>query len=275
MSSGGLQALMAGVNIIEGYNKSQIARTMEKAQYQLRVARRDNTELLKKEGNKLAAATADLRRVEQSLYNQRLGRQFERSKEQYNKQYVQVMDGLTSDRLTSRLQSSQAMGALAAQAAYAGVAGGSVEQLEQVEHLRQSRVEAAIDQQVENAQYAKGVTDAGLLDNYVAQIDTSAVFADIDYTPADLVLNNSWQHKYTIGNALADGLNGASGNLNNLGMDLRQYNMNDLNGGGKDNGGVGGKSKQAGGFSFSDMFGGGNSAGSSGGNGSSSGWRLW
>ncbi|QYW05825.1 putative structural protein [Vibrio phage vB_VpaP_G1] len=282
------QFVMAGINMAEGYNKAKIAQTMEDAQYKLRVARRDNKELLRKESNKLATATANLKRVEQSLYNQRLGRDYERSKEQSDKQYAQVVDGLTSDRFTSRLQSSQALGALAAQAAYNGVGGGSVAQLEQVESLRQARVESAINKSEENAHYAKAITDVGLLDNYVSQVSTSSIFADIDYTAPDLVFNNSWQHKWTIGKAAMDGMNGFMYNMNNLNMDLSQY-RDQFESGGSENKGIGGAGKsqksesKGGGFSFTDMFssfGGSSSsssssAGSSGGSGSSSGWRLW
>ncbi|CCI88421.2 hypothetical protein BN110_002 [Yersinia phage phiR8-01] len=246
------QIAMAAVNVLEGYGQAGSKRKLARAQYKLESGRADRKEGLRVAGNELAAATATLQRTEQSLQNQRIGRQAERDIDSSARSYTQAMDGLASDKFNTRLQAMNNVGQMAAEAAAAGVAGGSVEQVEQVERLRQARVEVGIQRGEENARWAKLQQDTAIMDQFISQTDTSAIFADLDYTAKDMVFNNEWQHKYSLGKAAMDGMNGFSGNMNNIGINASEWTAKQEKQGTT---GFGGKSTM---FSY---FGGGNKGG--------------
>ncbi|AKQ07698.1 hypothetical protein [Yersinia phage vB_YenP_ISAO8] len=212
-----VQIAMAAINMIEGAGKASSQRKLAKAQYKLDSGRADRADKLRQGQNEFNAATANLQRIEQSLNNQRLGRIAEREMDQSARNYTQVMDGLASDKFSTKLQSMNNIGQMAASAAAAGVAGGSIEQVEQVERLRAARVDNELDKQGENAKWAKIYNDTAIQDNLISQTDTSGIFADIDYTAKDLVFDNSWQHKYGLMDAAMDGMNGFSGNMDKVG----------------------------------------------------------
>lgn len=221
-----VQIAMAAINMIEGASKASSQRKLAKAQYKLDSGRADRADKVRQGQNEFNAATANLQRIEQSLNNQRLGRIAEREMDQSARNYTQVMDGLASDKFTNKLQAMNNVGQMAAAAAAAGVAGGSIEQVEQVENLRAARVDNEINKQGENAKWAKIYNDTAIQDNLISQTDTSGIFADLDYTAKDLVFDNSWQHKYSLGDAALDGMNGFSGNMDKVGkggVNLQQF----------------------------------------------------
>lgn len=211
------QLTMAGVNMIEGHGKAKSNRILAEAQYTLDSGRADRAHAVRGANNELGAATASLQRIEQSLNNQRLGRIAEQQQDAVSRNYVQAVDGLTSQKFENRLASANNLGSVAASAAAAGVAGGSVEQVAQVEGLRAARVDKALQDQQDNATWAKLYNDTGIQDNLISQTDTSGIFADIDYTSKDLVFNNAWQHKYSLMDSALDGMNGFMGNMDKVG----------------------------------------------------------
>ncbi|QOC54370.1 hypothetical protein Atoyac15_06 [Aeromonas phage Atoyac15] len=211
------QLIMAGVNMIEGHGKAKSNRMLAEAQYTLDSGRADRAHAVRGASNELGAATASLQRVEQSLNNQRLGRITEQKQDENSRNYVQSIDGITSQKFENRLVSANNLGSVAASAAAAGVAGGSVEQVAQVEGLRAARVNKALEDQQDNANWAKLYNDTAIQDNLISQTDTSGIFADIDYTSKDLVFNNAWQHKYSLMDSAMDGMNGFMGNMDKVG----------------------------------------------------------
>lgn len=215
------QIAMAAVNIVEGYGKAKTARKLAEAQYKLEAGREDNRQLVLDAQNELSIATANLTRYQQQRQNDRIGKAMEKQDEQEAFNWGKQVDGLTSARFDQRIEGASALGSLTAQAAFAGVGGGSVEQVRMTEEARQARADAAVVQGLQDAKYVSALSKAAVIDNGYSQLDDSYVFADLDLTPKGLVMNNAWQHKYSLGTAAMDGMNGFSGNMDKVGLNLQ------------------------------------------------------
>lgn len=215
------QIAMAAINIVEGYGKSKTNRMLAEAQYKLDKGREDNKQLVRDAQNELSIANANLTRYQQQRQNERVGKAMEQQDEQEAFNWGKQVDGLTSARFDQRIEGASALGSLSAQAAFAGVGGASIEQVRMTEEARQVRADAAIVQGLKDAKYVAALSKAAIIDNGYNQLDDSYVFADLDMTPKGLVMNNAWQHKYSLGSAAMDGMNGFSGNMDKVGVNLQ------------------------------------------------------
>lgn len=232
---------LGGANLLTGASDARTNRKVAKAQYELDKGRAERKAALVAESNKIAAGAASLQRLEQSLQNKRLGRRLEADMDVASKNYSQQLDQMSADKFTSRLQSAAVVGSISAMAASAGVGGASVEMVEQTERMRQARVENALDKDTTNLNYAKNATLAGLIDNYNASYDRRDIYADIDYTAPDLVIDTSYQYRYNPLQAVGDFVSGSQGNVSNLGLNISQAGFQGIDwfGTGRNNKGTG------------------------------------
>ena len=232
---------LGGANMFTGYSDAKRNRKLAKAQYELDSSRAKRKAELVTESNKIAAGAASLQRLEQSLQNKRLGRRLEAGMDVASKNYSQQLDQLSLDKFTNRLQSASVVGSITAMAASAGVGGASVEMIEQTERMRQARTENALDKDQSNVKYAKDATLAGLIDNYNSAYDRRDIYADIDYTAPDLVIDTSYQYNYSPLQAVGDFVSGSQGNVSNLGFDISKEGFKGIDwfGTGRNNKGTG------------------------------------
>lgn len=213
--------IMAGVNMLEGYGQAKTKQKLAKAQYKLDSARADIKEWTTASSNMMAMADASARDFE-------MRRQNKKKLEAYGEQVSQEAwnasnqaDKMNSSRFESRLQNMGNIGSLVAAAAAAGVGGSSVTAVADAENLRQSRVEEQASRDMGDWQYARNLNQISMMDNAFNSLDLSAGnFANLTYSTRDMVTDNSWQHKWSIGKGLMDGVNGFMGNMDKIGIDV-------------------------------------------------------
>lgn len=215
-----VQMIMAATNIIAGKGMASAKKTLADAQYKFDTARADNKFMTQAAGNLMKASQADVDRANQARQNKQAMRQMETGLDQEAFNYGKAVDGLNSDRFSQRMQGAEALGALVASASAAGVGGGSVEQLAETERFRQEVQDAAMEQGIKDTTYASALNRTSIMDNQYNQIDTSPILAGFDYSARDFVMKDNQAGKYGISNMLADGMNGFSGNMNNVGVTL-------------------------------------------------------
>lgn len=254
------QIAMAAINIVEGYGKSKTNRLLAEAQYKLEAGREENKQMVRDAQNELSIANANLTRYQKQRQNERIGKAMEKQDEQEAFNWGKQVDGLTSARFAQRVEGASALGSLSAQAAFAGVGGASIEQVRMTEEARQARADAAVVQGLQDAKYVSALSKSAIIDNGYNQLDDSYVFADLDLTPKGLVMNNAWQHKYTLGSMAMDGMNGFSGNMDKVGINLQSQGYKgdtQLFGGkgtGAKNQGLGGAGAKSGAGGFMSKF---------------------
>ena len=246
------QIMMGAVNTVDGYANSKTKRKLAGAQYELDTGRADRKDGLRKENNKLAIATADLDRFQIDRANRKKTEAMEKNLAIQDKQAAGAMDQLSSQRIDSRLEGAGTMGAIAAQKAAAGVGGNTLSMIENAESLRQARVDKSFERAEADARFMNEASRSALMDNTFSNLDQSYVFASLDMTPKDLVIDTTKAMKWNLGQGARDFANGFQGNMNQLGgggVNLQQsgykpeYNMFDIFKGG----GTGGNNKGLGG----------------------------
>lgn len=213
--------IMAGVNILEGIGQSGYKEKLAKAQYKLDSARADIKTWQTAGANMVAMAEASNRDFE-------MRRQNKKKLEAYGEQVSQEAwnaanqaDKMNKSRFESRLQNMGNLGSVIAAAAAAGVGGSSVESVYNAEQLRQSRMEEQTSRDMADWQYARNLNQVSMMDNAFNSLDLSAGnFANLTYAARDMVSDNSWQHKWSLGKGLMDGANGFMGNMDKLGLDV-------------------------------------------------------
>lgn len=217
------QIAMSAVNMIEGWSQASSKRKLAKAQYNYDKSAAANKALNNASNNMLQMADANLARYNEWRQNKQTMDKFgsDWSQNAYNS--AKIIDGLNSKKFEDRLASAGNLGSIAAAAAAAGVGGASVQQNLQVERLRQQRQDDANSQQLQDAQYADGLNRVAMIDNAYKQLSTDPVFANLNYQAQDMVVDNSWAEKYTLGKAAMDGMNGFSGNMNNIGINASEW----------------------------------------------------
>lgn len=212
--------IMAGVNMLEGFAQSEWKGKLAKAQYKLESTRADIKTWQTAGANMMAMADASNRDFE-------MRRQNKKKLEAYGEQVSQEAwnaanqaDQMNKSRFESRLQQMGNLGSVIAAAAAAGVGGGSVEDVYNAEQLRQSRVEEQASRDMGDWQYARNLNQISMMDNAFNSLDLSAGnFANLTYATRDMVTDNSWQHKWSLGKGLMDGVNGFMGNMDKIGVD--------------------------------------------------------
>lgn len=213
--------IMAGLNVLGGFGQSKTNQKLAKAQYKLDSTRADIKEWTTASANMMAMADASNRDFE-------MRRQNKKKLEAYGEQVSQEAwnasnqaDKMNSSRFESRLQNMGNLGSLAAAAAAAGVGGSSVTAVADAENLRQSRIEKQASRDMADWQYARNLNQTSMMDNALNSLDLSAGnFANLTYSTRDMVTDNSWQHKWSIGKGLMDGASGFMGNMDKLGLDV-------------------------------------------------------
>lgn len=212
--------IMAGVNMLEGFAQSEWKGKLAKAQYKLDSTRADIKTWQTAGANMMAMADASNRDFE-------MRRQNKKKLEAYGEQVSQEAwnaanqaDQMNKSRFESRLQQMGNLGSVIAAAAAAGVGGGSVEDVYNAEQLRQSRVEEQASRDMGDWQYARNLNQISMMDNAFNSLDLSAGnFANLTYSTRDMVTDNSWQHKWSLGKGVMDGVNGFMGNMDKIGID--------------------------------------------------------
>lgn len=252
------QIAMAAVNMVEGWSSASSKQKLAKAQYQYDKSAAANKALNNASNNMLQMADANLARFNEWRQNKQTMEKFgsDWSQNAYNS--AKVIDGLNSRKFEERLANAGNLGSIAAAASAAGVGGASVEQNSQVERLRQARQSDASSNQIRDAQYADGLNRVALIDNAYNSLTTGSNFANLNYQAQDMVVDNSWASKYSLGKAAMDGVNGFSGNMNNIGINASDWTASNEK---KGTTGFGSMSNM---FSW---FGGGSSGGKSSGGG--------
>lgn len=247
------QIIMGAVNTVEGYGNNKIKRKVAGAQYELASGRAERKDMLRKESNKLAIATADLDRFQQDRANRKRTEAMEKNMAIQDRQAATAMDQLSAQRIDSRLEGASTLGSIAAQKAAAGVGGSTLSMIENAESIRQARVDQSFVQAESDARFMNEASKSALMDNAFSNLDQSYVFASLDMTPKDLVLDTTKGMKWSIGQGAMDFASGFTGNMNQLGGDSGvnmqqsgykpEYNLFDIFKGG----GTGGKNKGIGG----------------------------
>ena len=252
------QIAMAAVNTIEGWSQAKSQRKLASAQYEYDRSAASNRGLANASANMISMVNANTARYNQWRQNKLEQDAFGKAWSQQGYNSAKTMDALNSKSFESRVAAAGNLGAIAASAAAAGVGGASVRQMEQVEELRQARQSDSIEQAKVDATYAANEQKTALIDNSTRGISFDPVMAGLNYQAVDMVVDNSWQHKYSIGRAAMDGFNGFSGNMNNIGFDASKWTSKQED---KGTTGFGGMSTM---FSWFKGMGGGASGGGSG-----------
>lgn len=212
--------IMAGVNMLEGASQASWKTKLSKAQYKLDSTRADIKTWQTAGNNMLAMAEASNRDFE-------MRRQNKKKLEAYGEQVSQEAwnaskqaDAMNKSRFEASLKNAGNLGSIVAAAAAAGVGGSSVEQAYQAEELRQSRQDEQASRDMADWQYSRNLNQISMMDNAFNSLELSAGnFADLTYSTRDMVTDNSWQHKWSIGKGVMDGVNGFMGNMDKLGVD--------------------------------------------------------
>ena len=218
---------MAAVNVIESYNMAGAKFKHAKAQYKLEEGRAQNKQLIQHSNNLFEAATANLNRYQQQRDNAKKMDAGAEALRQDTWNYGKQIDGMNSGRFEQRVQAAGALGSLMAQAAFAGVGGSTVDMVADTEAMRQARSDQAIADQIKDAGYVHALNQTSIIDNTFSSLDDSYIFAGLDYSPKDLVFDQSWEHKFTTTNlvlgtgpAMKAAVNGFSGNMDAVGINV-------------------------------------------------------
>lgn len=257
------QIIMGAVNAVEGYGNNKTKRKVAGAQYELAAGRAERKDMLRKEGNKLAIATADLDRFQQDRANRKRTDAMAKNMAIQDRQVSTAMDQLSAQRIDSRLEGAGTLGSIAAQKAAAGVGGSTLSMIENAESIRQARVDQSFAQAESDARFMSEASKSALIDSTFSNLDQSYVFASLDMTPKDLVLDPTKGMKWNLIQGVMDFASGFQGNLNQVGGDggglnmqqsgyKTEYNLFDIFKGG----GTGGKNKGLGGAKGGGLFGG-------------------
>lgn len=236
------QIAMAAVNVVTGMQTASAKKKLGEAQYKYEKGRADNKFLQQAAQNSLNAANADVERANQQRQNKQAMRQLERGLEAESFNYGKAVDGLNSNRFDQRIAGASALGTLAASAGAAGVGGASIQQLEQTEQLRQERADLAMKDQIKDATYATAMNRTSIMDNQYNALDDTLILPGFDYSARDFVMDNRSQNKYGLHNIVSDGMNGFSGNMNQVGVNVQDfgYTGQSMFGSGTKNKGLGG-----------------------------------
>lgn len=247
------QIAMAAVNVVEGWSMSGVKRKvakaeygLQKAQYELDKTRGQNADLANAGNNMLAMANASAQDFERRRSNKKALRAYGEAVSQEAWNAAKQADAMNSQKFEAQLSQAGRLGSIAAAAAAAGVGGSSVDAVYNTELMRQDRMEQAASQQMDDWQYARNLNQISMMDNIYDSLDMGVSFADVNYKANELVVDNtfdnSWQHKYSIGKAAMDGMNGFMGNMNNIGINVQDFGFKGKNifggGSGKATGGM-------------------------------------
>lgn len=247
------QIAMAAVNVVEGWSmagaKRKVAKAeygLQKAQYELDKTRGQNADLANAGNNMLAMANASAQDFERRRSNKKALRAYGEAVSQEAWNSAKQADAMNSQKFEAQLSQAGRLGSIAAAAAAAGVGGSSVDAVYNTELMRQDRMEQAASQQMDDWQYARNLNQISMMDNIYDSLDMGVSFADVNYKANELVVDNtfdnSWQHKYSIGKAAMDGMNGFMGNMNNIGINVQDFGFKGKNifggGSGKATGGM-------------------------------------
>lgn len=218
-----VQLAMAAVNMIEGWGQASSKQKLAKAQYNYERSAAANEALNNASNNMLQMADANLARYNQWRQDKKTMDNMGEALSQNSYNQGKIMDGLNSQRFEQRIANAGNLGAIAASAAAAGVGGSSVDVIQQTEEMRQARQNNAMSQSIEDAQFVNSLQRTAIVDNAMSQLSTDPVFANLNYQAERMVVDNSWAEKYTLGKAAMDGMNGFSGNMNNIGIDASKW----------------------------------------------------
>lgn len=247
------QIAMAAVNVVEGWSMSGVKRKvakaeygLQKAQYELDKTRGQNADLANAGNNMLAMANASAQDFERRRSNKKALRAYGEAVSQEAWNAAKQADAMNSQKFEAQLAQAGRLGSITAAAAAAGVGGSSVDAVYNTELMRQDRMEQAASQQMDDWQYARNLNQISMMDNIYDSLDMGVSFADVNYKANELVVDNtfdnSWQHKYSIGKAAMDGMNGFMGNMNNIGINVQDFGFKGKNifggGSGKATGGT-------------------------------------
>lgn len=247
------QIAMAAVNVVEGWSmagtKRKVAKAeygLQKAQYELDKTRGQNADLANAGNNMLAMANASAQDFERRRSNKKALRAYGEAVSQEAWNAAKQADAMNSQKFEAQLAQAGRLGSITAAAAAAGVGGSSVDAVYNTELMRQDRMEQAASQQMDDWQYARNLNQISMMDNIYDSLDMGVSFADVNYKANELVVDNtfdnSWQHKYSIGKAAMDGMNGFMGNMNNIGINVQDFGFKGKNifggGSGKATGGM-------------------------------------
>lgn len=211
--------IMAGVNMIEGYGQSQWKGKLAKAQYKLDSTRADIKTWQTASNNMLAMADASARDFDMRRQNKKKLEAYGEQVSQEAWNAAKQADAMNKSRFESSLQNSANLGSIVAAAAAAGVGGSSVEDAYNAEQLRQIRQDEQASRDMADWQYSRNLNQISMMDNAFNGLELSAGnFADLTYQARDMVTDNSWQHKYSIGKMAMDGVNGFMGNMDKVGV---------------------------------------------------------
>lgn len=234
------QIAMAAVNVVEGWSmagtKRKVAKAeygLQKAQYELDKTRGQNADLANAGNNMLAMANASAQDFERRRSNKKALRAYGEAVSQEAWNSAKQADAMNSQKFEAQLSQAGRLGSIAAAAAAAGVGGSSVDAVYNTELMRQDRMEQAASQQMDDWQYARNLNQISMMDNIYDSLDMGVSFADVNYKANELVVDNtfdnSWQHKYSIGKAAMDGMNGFMGNMNNIGINVQDFGFKGKN----------------------------------------------
>ena len=247
------QIAMSAVNVVEGWSMSGVKRKvakaeygLQKAQYELDKTRGQNADLANAGNNMLAMANASAQDFERRRSNKKALRAYGEAVSQEAWNAAKQADAMNSQKFEAQLAQAGRLGSITAAAAAAGVGGSSVDAVYNTELMRQDRMEQAASQQMDDWQYARNLNQISMMDNIYDSLDMGISFADVNYKANELVVDNtfdnSWQHKYSIGKAAMDGMNGFMGNMNNIGINVQDFGFKGKNifggGSGKATGGM-------------------------------------
>lgn len=234
------QIAMAAVNVVEGWSMSGVKRKvakaeygLQKAQYELDKTRGHNADLANAGNNMLAMANASAQDFERRRSNKKALRAYGEAVSQEAWNAAKQADAMNSQKFEAQLAQAGRLGSITAAAAAAGVGGSSVDAVYNTELMRQDRMEQAASQQMDDWQYARNLNQISMMDNIYDSLDMGVSFADVNYKANELVVDNtfdnSWQHKYSIGKAAMDGMNGFIGNMNNIGINVQDFGFKGKN----------------------------------------------
>lgn len=234
------QIAMAAVNVVEGWSMSGVKRKvakaeygLQKAQYELDKTRGQNADLANAGNNMLAMANASAQDFERRRSNKKALRAYGEAVSQEAWNAAKQADAMNSQKFEAQLAQAGRLGSITAAAAAAGVGGSSVDAVYNTELMRQDRMEQAASQQMDDWQYARNLNQISMMDNIYDSLDMGVSFADVNYKANELVVDNtfdnSWQHKYSIGKAAMDGMNGFMGNMNNIGINVQDFGFKGKN----------------------------------------------
>lgn len=234
------QIAMSAVNIVEGWSMSGVKRKvakaeygLQKAQYELDKTRGQNADLANAGNNMLAMANASAQDFERRRSNKKALRAYGEAVSQEAWNAAKQADAMNSQKFEAQLAQAGRLGSIAAAAAAVGVGGSSVDAVYNTELMRQGRMEQAASQQMDDWQYARNLNQISMMDNIYDSLDMGVSFADVNYKANELVVDNtfdnSWQHKYSIGKAAMDGMNGFMGNMTNIGINVQDFGFKGKN----------------------------------------------